>query len=64
MLSSLLGTFPDALYMVQQMKAPLFPLKPCPDTNSAPYCGVKGKFFSGPLFPLFEQKGHINKAEH
>ena len=40
------------------------PLKPRSDMNSVPFGGIKGKVFSGPLFPHFEQKGHINKAEH
>ena len=64
MRSSLSGKFPDGLYAGQQTTAPLSPLKPRSDMNSVPFGGIKGKVFSGPLFPHFEQKGHINKAEH
>ena len=72
---SALESWSDALFTLGQIfwwlcmwynkwQHPLFPLNPCSDTNSVAYCGIKGKFFSGPLFPHFEQKGHINKAEH
>ena len=72
---SALESWSDALFILGQIfwwlcmwynkwQHPLFPLNPCSDTNSVAYCGIKGKFFSGPLFPHFEQKGHINKAEH
>ena len=60
---SALESWSDALFTLGQIfwwlcmwynkwQHPLFPLNPCSDTNSVAYCGIKGKFFSGPLFLL------------
>ena len=54
MLPSLLGKLPDGFVCgATNDSAPLLSPDLCSDPNSVSYCGIKGKFFSGPLFPDF-----------